>query len=82
MEINLVASFGELTFYHEHPFEDGSGTRLANFPDGVWGVFFAPESKKIITSVLYEYIDTTDQSYYVGGSGIDSYFNHRIYMIA
>ena len=28
---------------------------------------------------MYEYIDTTDQSFYVGGSGNDSYFNHRVY---
>lgn len=79
LEYDLKTNFGQFAFYHEHPFEDGSGTRFANFPDGVWGVFFKPKSKEIITSVLYEYIDTTDQSFYVGGSGIDSYFNHRIY---
>ena len=79
LEYNFNTNFGDFKTYHEHPFEDGSGTRLANFPDGVWGVFFEPESKNIITSVLYEYIDTTDQSFYVGGSGQDSYFNHRTY---
>jgi hypothetical protein len=79
LEYNLKTNFGEFTTYHEHPFEDGSGTRLANFPDGVWGIFFVPASKKIISSILYEYIDTTDQSYYADGSGADSYFNHRLY---
>jgi len=79
LEYSLKTNIGEFTTYHEHPFEDGSGTRLANFPDGVWGIFFTPQSNKLITSVLYEYIDTTDQSFYVGGSGDDSYFNHKIY---
>ena len=79
LEYDLNTNFGQFEIYHEHPFEDGSGTRLANFPDGVWGVFFSPKSNNIITSVLYEFIDTTDQSFYVGGSGNDSYFNHSIY---
>lgn len=79
LEYNFKANFGNLSFYHEHPFEDGSGTRGANFPDGVWGIFFEPKSKGLITSVLYEYIDTRDQSFYTGGSGQDNYFNHKIY---
>jgi hypothetical protein len=79
LEYDLNVGFGDFSFYHEHPFEDGSGTRFANFPDGVWGLFFKAEANKYITAVLYEYIDTTDQSFYTGGSGNDSYFNHRIY---
>jgi hypothetical protein len=79
LEYDLATNIGGFSFYHEHPFEDGSGTRLANFPDGVWGVFFRPEENILITAVLYEYIDTTDQSFYTGGSGQDSYFNHRVY---
>lgn len=71
--------WGRFSIYHEHPFEDGSGTRLANFPDGVWGAFFIPESKKIITAVLYEYIDTMDQSGISVGSGKDNYFANGIY---
>ncbi|RMA58964.1 capsule assembly Wzi family protein [Ulvibacter antarcticus] len=79
LEYSTKSNIGEFKIYHDHPFEDGSGTRLANFPDGVWGVFFEPADDSWITSVLYEYIDTTDQSYYRGGSGYDSYFNHRFY---
>ena len=67
---------GEFSIYHEHPFEDGSGTRLANLPDGVWGIYFKPENQKIISSVLYEYIDTSDQSGNKSVSGFDGYFGN------
>src|SRR5690606_3877591 len=65
--------------YHEHPFEDGSGTRFANFPDGVWGIYFKPNNQKIISSILYEYIDTADQSGSATASGFDGYFGNSIY---
>lgn len=70
---------GDFSIYHEHPFEDGSGTRLANFPDGVWGVYFKPNNQKIISSVLYEYINTLDQSGNKTTSGFDGYFGNNIY---
>jgi hypothetical protein len=70
---------GEFSIYHEHPFEDGSGTRLANLPDGVWGIYFKPENQKIISSVLYEYIDTSDQSGNKSVSGFDGYFGNNLY---
>lgn len=71
--------WGEFSVYHDHPFDDGSGTRFANFPDGVWGVFYKPSSQKIISSILYEYITTTNQSGISVGSGYDNYFNNSIY---
>lgn len=73
------ANVGNFNFYHEHPFEDGSGTRLANFPDGVWGIHFIPNNTTVFKSFLYEYVDTTDQSGDSGTSGKDSYFNNKIY---
>ncbi|NNJ82494.1 MAG: hypothetical protein HKP11_09890 [Flavobacteriaceae bacterium] len=79
LEYELRGSYGDFLFYHEHPFEDGSGTRLANFPDGVWGVSFAPESKKIFSRVLYEFISTRDQSGLREASGFDRYFSNKIY---
>jgi hypothetical protein len=79
LEYQLGQPYGEFIFYHEHPFEDGSGTRLANFPDGVWGVSFAPESKKVFSRILYEFITTEDQSGMSGASGFDRYFSNRIY---
>lgn len=71
--------FGDFSLYHDHYIEDGSGTRFANFPDGVWGVFYKPSSQKIISSILYEYITTTNQSGISVGSGFDNYFNNSIY---
>ncbi len=71
--------FGAFSLYHDHYIEDGSGTRWANFPDGLWGVYFKPQNQSIISSVLYEYIDTMDQSGISVGSGYDNYFNNSIY---
>jgi len=69
---------GDFSIYHEHPFEDGSGTGLANFPDGVWGIHFMPENNKVFTGILYEYITTIDQSA-SEVSGFDNYFRNSVY---
>jgi hypothetical protein len=79
LDYDFKNGLGKFSVYHEHPFEDGSGTRFANFPDGVWGVFFKPKNQKIIASILYEYIDTVDQSGIAAGSGFDGYFGNNIY---
>jgi hypothetical protein len=76
---DLNSSKGEIAFYHEHPFEDGSGTAFKNFPDGVWGLTFKPAGNKIIKGVLYEYVDTRDQSSSSGGNRVDNYFSNGIY---
>lgn len=78
LDYMFSTEIGEFSVYHEHPFEDGSGTRLANFPDGVWGAHFEPQNKKIFTAVLYEYIDTNDQSA-SDVSGVDNYFRNNVY---
>lgn len=71
---------GLLNIYHEHPFEDGSGTRLANFPDGIWGIHWRWYEHPWLRGLLYEYIQTTDQSGGLGlGSGEDSYFSNSLY---
>jgi hypothetical protein len=79
LEYELSQASGDFIFYHEHPFEDGSGTRLANFPDGVWGVSFAPVNKKLFSRVLYEFITTKDQSGSGSGTGFDRYFSNKLY---
>jgi hypothetical protein len=79
LNYELMNSWGTFSIYHDHYFEDGSGTRFANFPDGVWGVFFQPQNNSIISAVLYEYIDTLDQSGISVGSGFDNYFNNNVY---
>ncbi|MBE9489976.1 MAG: hypothetical protein IMY67_06755 [Bacteroidetes bacterium] len=79
LDYEFKTSIGDFSVYHEHPFEDGSGSRLANFPDGVWGVYFSPKKTKFMSNLLYEYIDTTDQSGSSGVSGRDNYFNNNLY---
>lgn len=78
LDYEFNTSVGEFSIYHEHPYEDGSGTRLANFPDGVWGIHFVPANKKVFGGILYEYIVTTDQSS-SNVSGVDNYFRNNVY---
>ena len=74
---------GNYSLYHHHPFEDGSGTRLRNFPDGIWGFYYSLDEKKEYSSMLkgflLEYVSTVSQSGRFGRSGRDNYFNNRIY---
>ena len=74
-----TSTFGTLNLYHEHPFEDGSGTAWKNFPDGIWGVGFKPSTSKYIKNVVYEFIETSDQSGNTTDSGFDGYFGNNIY---
>ncbi|NND62294.1 MAG: hypothetical protein HKN48_03775 [Flavobacteriaceae bacterium] len=48
LDYEFKTQLGEFSIYHEHPFEDGSGMRLSNLPDGIWGVHFQPKNKKLI----------------------------------
>lgn len=74
------AAAGDFTIYHDHPFEDGSGTRLANFPDGIWGASFERKEKAIFSTLVYEYVDTSDQSGDTSVlSGSDGYFGNNLY---
>lgn len=79
LEYELKTLKGNFSLYHDHPFDDGSGTRFANFPDGLWGISFQPANKKIISRLVYEFIYTLNQSGISVGSGYDNYFNNNIY---
>ncbi len=79
LEYKLKTKIAKFSFYWEHPFEDGSGTSFKNFPDGIWGVFASLENSSFFKSLLYEYVDTTNQSGKGGVSGNDNYFNNRGY---
>lgn len=61
-------------------FEDGSGSRLQNFPDGRYGLFFKfIDEKKLVNSLMYEYINLRNQSNSTK-FGPDNYFaNGPIY---
>lgn len=52
-----------MTFQYDKPFEDNSGIKFRNFPDGVWSLQFAlADRKAFVTDVTYEFINTTWQS--------------------
>lgn len=78
LDNEFKTAVGDFSIYHEHPFEDGSGTRWANFPDGVWGIHFKPANRKVFSGLLYEYITTNDQSA-SNVSGVDNYFSNSVY---
>jgi hypothetical protein len=69
---------GSIMLYHQHLFEDGSGTALKNFPDGVWGSHLSLEGK-LIKAINYEYIHTKNQNGFGTVSGNDNYFRNGIY---
>jgi len=69
---------GNFEFYHEHPYEDGSGTRLANFPDGTWGTSYFWNDHRFLEGLVYEFVYTLDQSNSTT-FGRDNYFNNNIY---
>ena len=52
-----------MTFQYDKPFEDNSGMRLQNCPDGVWTLQMKLANRKAaVTDITYEYIATTWQS--------------------
>ena len=52
-----------MTFQYDKPFEDNSGMRFQNFPDGVWTLQFALKDRDaFVTDITYEFINTTWQS--------------------
>lgn len=75
-------------FYYNHMFEDGSGKKFKNTPDGLYGLYLTRKnSQKWFKSFLYEFYYTKSQSgpshndpstgIIVGGN--DNYFNNGIY---
>lgn len=77
---------GMLSLYHQSLFDDRSGRELNNFPDGVSGINYLPKGRKLIKSILYEYIQTISQSGaprptegFNQQSGGDNYFRNTIY---
>lgn len=82
----------QLMFYWQHLWEDGSGMRFENAPDGLWGIHWKQkEQHRFLESVVVEYINTRHQSGpfhkepdpdrpgKVFGNGRDNYFNNSVY---
>lgn len=73
--------------YFQTVFEDNSGKRWHNKTDGFYGVVIKVKKERpLISKVLYEYMNTTNQSgtahndtsgKIIGGN--DNYFNHSLY---
>lgn len=52
-----------LTAQYDKPFEDGSGMRFKNAPDGIWSLQCSFNDRDaFVTDVIYEFITTTWQS--------------------
>ena len=52
-----------MTFQYDKPFEDGSGMRFQNAPDGIWSLqFMFKERDAWVTDLVFEYIKTSWQS--------------------
>lgn len=63
VRVNWRASDFTMTFQYDKPFEDGSGMKFRNFPDGIWTLKFAFNDRDaLVTDVLYEFINTTWQT--------------------
>ncbi len=80
-ELQVLKTFQNfnLEFIFNSIFEDGSGSRGANFPDGRYGLFYSAETRdKWISSVIYEFYYTKDQSQ-TGPHLFDSYFSGGVY---
>lgn len=77
-EIYVTKKFDNysLEFLFNNLFEDGSGSRFGNFPDGRYGLFFNKnEENNLVSSFIYEFYYTKNQS---KGTkfGADNYFNN------
>ncbi|MCH4821972.1 capsule assembly Wzi family protein [Gramella lutea] len=80
-ELYLNKNFrkGELKIIYNHFFEDGSGSRFENFPDGRYGVFYSSEDDgSILKSIMYEFFYTKNQSQ-TAPYLFDYYFMNGVY---
>ena len=52
-----------MSFQYDKPFEDSSGMKFQNAPDGVWSVQFRFNDRNaVVTDLVMEYVNTTWQS--------------------
>lgn len=80
-----------LQAYHQHYFEDKSGTVFANGIDGLWGIEFNTKQLPWLKKVVVEFLTTKNQSgpmhfidfdrekYSGRGGGADNYYNNGEY---
>ena len=52
-----------MTLQYDKPFEDGSGMKYKNLPDGIWSAqFLFKDRQALVTDIVLEYINTSWQS--------------------
>ncbi len=89
-----LGKYGQLHAYLDNYFEDSSGFWKLNGLDGLWGLEYDAVGKKLISGVVVEYYQSTDQSgpmnfqpniyahtnlqYWTVGG--DNYYNHGFYI--
>ena len=69
------------SLFWNHLFEDGSGRRLGNTPDGRYGLFIEDTApQQWVHSAIYEFYYTKHQSHTTTGAHkFDNYFNNGVY---
>lgn len=80
-ELYLTRKFSNanITFLFNSIFEDGSGSRGANFPDGRYGIYYnVLQNNNWINGFIYELYYTKNMSQ-TGPHLYDSYFNNYVY---
>ncbi|MEG9327952.1 capsule assembly Wzi family protein [Salinimicrobium catena] len=81
-EIYITKSFAAFNaeLIYNHLFDDKSGMRLGNTPDGRYGLFINLKEQKWLDSFIYEFYYTKHQSSTTSGAHIwDNYFNNFLY---
>lgn len=86
-----LRDFGVLQAYHQHYFEDKSGTVFSNGIDGLWGLELETKQIPWLKKVVVEFLTTKNQSgpmhfihfdhdkYHGRGGGSDNYYNNGEY---
>ncbi len=82
-EVQLNTSFShfKISLVYNTIFEDLSGIKLRNTPDGRYGIYMEDrETEKWVQAFMYEYYFTRHQSKtYPTTDGKDNYFNNQVY---
>ncbi len=78
--LDIFLKSADLRAYRLFYLEDKVSTRFRSPWDGIWGVSVKPKDSKLITSFLYEHINTKRQdSFDFEPYGTATYYNHFIY---
>lgn len=81
VQLNTGFSHYDLSLIYNTIFEDFSGIKLRNTPDGRYGIYLKDQQPdKWVQAIMYEYYFTRNQSKnYPTTDGKDNYFNNHLY---